>query len=129
MDVLGTSRNTLWTSLFIVYLWVHSFFIYLLQDSTWYVLGVSLTSALDLWRHSNFGITGKSWLYYCLYSWLILPQDHAWHHASHENGGNYGANLKIWDKIHGTYLDYDDFPDSLGVETKLSLSQKLLLPF
>ena len=66
IDVLGTSRNTLWTSFLIIYLWIHPLFIYLLQDSTWYVLGVSLTSALDLWRHSIFTPHRNSLLHRCL---------------------------------------------------------------
>jgi sterol desaturase/sphingolipid hydroxylase (fatty acid hydroxylase superfamily) len=128
MDVLGTSRNTLWTSFFIVYLWIHSLFLYLLQEPYWYILGISLSSALDLWRHSNF--TPKvTWLYYCLSPWLILPQDHCWHHSTNCNRGNYGANLKLWDKLHGTYYQSDTIPDSLGINNSLSLTKKLFLPF
>lgn len=128
MDVLGTSRNTLWTSFLIIYLWVHPLFIYLLQDPTWYVLGVSLTSALDLWRHSNFNPQPKSMVYRCLSPWLILPRDHIWHHASDCIKGNYGANLKLWDRIHGTYFRCENLPELLGIKTNLSLSQKLFLP-
>ena len=32
MDLLGTSRNTLWASFLMIYLWVHALFIYSLQD-------------------------------------------------------------------------------------------------
>ncbi|MBW4618167.1 MAG: sterol desaturase family protein [Cyanosarcina radialis HA8281-LM2] len=128
MDVLGTSRNTLWTSFFIVYLWIHALFIYLLADPTWYILGASLTSALDLWRHSAIAPTSKSLIYRCLSPWLILPQDHAWHHSSDLSGANYGANFKIWDKIHGTYYQSDRLPNSLGIETNLTLAQKLFQP-
>ena len=129
MDVLGTSRNTLWTSLLIIYLWVHALFIYLLQDSSWYMVGVSLSSALDLWRHSVFAPKPTSLFYRWLSPWLILPQNHAWHHASRGICGNYGANFKLWDKMHNTYFECDKAPDLLGVETKLSLTQKLFLPF
>ncbi len=128
MDVLGTSRNTLWTSFLIIYLWVHALFIYLLQDSSWYMVGVSLSSALDLWRHSIFTPTPTSLFYRCLSPWLILPQNHAWHHATSGIAGNYGANFKLWDKMHGTYFECDKAP-SLGVETKLTLNQKLFFPF
>ncbi len=129
MDVLGTSRNTLWTSFFIIYLWIHSLFLYLLQDSYWYILGISLSSALDLWRHSNFTPKVNSWLYHCLSPWLILPQDHCWHHSTNCDRGNYGANFKLWDKIHGTYYKSDHLPDSLGIDNSLSFAKKLFLPF
>lgn len=128
MDVLGTSRNSLWTSFLIIYLWIHPLFIYLLQDPTGYIIGVSITSSLDLWRHSQFILSPESWLYRLLSPWLILPQDHAWHHASNSHCCNYGANLKIWDKLHGTYYQDANPPASLGIETSLTLIQKLLYP-
>jgi sterol desaturase/sphingolipid hydroxylase (fatty acid hydroxylase superfamily) len=129
LDVLGTSRNTLWASFLIVYLWVHSFFLYLLADPTGYLLGVSLTSALDLWRHSQLTIPSKSWLYHYLSPWLILPQDHAWHHSSQSPNCNYGANLKLWDKWHGTYYEESELPTEIGTATSLNFTQKLLFPF
>ncbi|MDZ7957675.1 MAG: sterol desaturase family protein [Aulosira sp. DedQUE10] len=129
MDVLGTSRNTLWTSLLIIYLWIHTLFLYLLTDPTAYLLGVSLTSALDLWRHSRLIISENSWLYRFVFSWLILPQDHAWHHCSEVFNCNYGANFKIWDKLHGTYYQSKELPSAIGISTSLTLSQKLFFPF
>jgi sterol desaturase/sphingolipid hydroxylase (fatty acid hydroxylase superfamily) len=129
MDVLGTSRNTLWTSFLIIYLWIHALFIFLLQNPAWYVLGASLTSVFDLWRHSALAPSPTSLVYRWLSSWLILPQDHAWHHASSCIAANYAANFKLWDKIHGTYYESEKAPDTLGIETHLTLAQKLLLPF
>lgn len=129
LDVLGTSRNTVWASFLIVYLWVHSLFLYLLADRTGYLLGVSLTSALDLWRHSQLIMPSKSWLYRYLSPWLILPQEHAWHHSSQSPNCNYGANLKLWDRLHGTYYAASELPTELGTATCLNLYQKLLFPF
>ncbi|MBF2008395.1 MAG: sterol desaturase family protein [Chlorogloeopsis fritschii C42_A2020_084] len=129
LDILGTSRNTLWTSFFIVYLWIHSLFIYLLQDPSWYILGVSLTSALDLWRHSKISPQPQSFLYQLLSPWLILPLDHAWHHASDHIPGNYGANCKIWDRLHRTHHTPEQAPSSLGIQSHLSLTKKLFFPF
>lgn len=129
LDVLGTSRNTLWASFLIVYLWVHSLFLYLLADPTGYLLGVSLSSALDLWRHSQLTIPSNSWLYRYLSPWLILPQDHAWHHSSQSPDRNYGANLKLWDRLHGTYYEESELPSEIGTATSLTFTQKLLFPF
>ncbi len=129
LDVLGTSRNTLWASFLIIYLWIHALFLYLLAEPTGYILGVSLTSALDLWRHSRLMVPADSWLYRCLSPWLILPQDHACHHSSQSPHSNYGANLKLWDRLHGTYFKNNDLPSELGIITPLSFTQKLLFPF
>ncbi|NJL11283.1 MAG: sterol desaturase family protein, partial [Calothrix sp. SM1_7_51] len=128
MDVLGTSRNTLWTSFLIIYLWIHSLFIYLLSDPSWYIFGVSLTCALDLWRHSRIAPEPTSLIYKLISEWLTLPQDHAQHHCSDNGGANYGANFKIWDKIHSTYRTNNDLPESLGTKSNLSIIQKLFLP-
>ncbi|MCL1463109.1 sterol desaturase family protein [Argonema galeatum] len=129
LDVLGTSRNTIWASFLIVYLWVHSLFLYLLAEPTGYLLGVSLTSALDLWRHSQLIFPSNSWLYRYLSPWLIMPQDHSWHHSSQFPNCNYGANLKLWDRLHGTYYEESELPTEIGTTTSLTFIQKLLLPF
>lgn len=137
MDVLGTSRNTLWSSVFIVYLWVHALMIYLLADPTGYVLGISLTSALDLWRHSQFGPRPGSILHRALSPWLILPQDHAFHHQGlYEERSdrpcqsyNFGANLNLWDRLHHTYRPSLRPAKLLGIPANLSLLQQLLFPF
>lgn len=128
MDVLGTSRNTLWSSFLIVYLWVHGLFIFLLADPRAYLVGVSLTAALDLWRHSRFSPLPESWLWRWLTPWLILPQDHGWHHTSGVITCNYGANFKLWDRVHGTLYQADRWPLQLGQDSRLSLWRKLIYP-
>lgn len=128
-NVLGTSRNTLWTSFLIIYLWVHSLFIYLLIDPTWYILGISLTSALDLWRHSEIEPKSNNLIARFLSPWLILPRDHAWHHSNNSKIGNYGANFKFWDVIHRTNFSNYGPPQNLGIITQLTLTQKLFFPF
>ena len=69
--------------------------------------------------------------------WLMLPQDHGLHHGYHEHHEpnhepqpvNFGANLKVWDKLHGTYQRATTFPKTLGMQTTLTFWQKLLYPF
>jgi sterol desaturase/sphingolipid hydroxylase (fatty acid hydroxylase superfamily) len=129
LDVLGTSRNTLWSSFFILYLWAHGLMLYLLRDPCGYLWGISLTAMLDLWRHSRLGPNPEGWLYRLLSPWLVLPQDHAWHHAQQHHPCNFGANLKLWDQIHRTARHCPDFPHTLGIDTSLNLWQKLLYPF
>ncbi|QUS60520.1 sterol desaturase family protein [Synechocystis sp. PCC 7339] len=133
MDLVSCARNTLWSSLFLPYVWLNSLIIYSLQDARGYILAISCTYLLDLWRHSSLNINKGSLLHYYLNDWLILPQDHGLHHHQISKG-NFGANLKFWDKIHGTYLG--DMPHSqidqlpkIGIKLHLALWQQLFWPF
>lgn len=129
MDVMGTSRNTLWTSFLIVYLWCNGLLVFLLDAPGGYIAGAATTASLDLWRHSTLGpVPGGRWEK-CL-GWLfVLPQDHAAHHADRTIFGNYGANLCLWDKAHGTFLNRGETVERLGVATRLSVTKQLLWPF
>jgi sterol desaturase/sphingolipid hydroxylase (fatty acid hydroxylase superfamily) len=129
LDLFITSRNTLWTSLLIVYVWVNGFFIFLLREPQAYILAVSLTASLDLWRHTAFGLKQKSAFYRLLASLLITPHEHAWHHSNTKSGHNFGANLSLWDKVHRTYYSPAASPEQLGIPTSLTLPRKLLFPF
>lgn len=128
MDMVGTARNTLWSSLLIPYLWANSLLLYLLDNPSGYLTAIALTYLLDLWRHSCLSPQFSSPLYRALNPWLILPQDHATHH-SRTSGGNFGANLKLWDKLHQTYLSPALPKPPLGIDLPLNLFQKLFFPF
>jgi sterol desaturase/sphingolipid hydroxylase (fatty acid hydroxylase superfamily) len=130
-DVLGTSRNTLYSSLFIVYLWANGVFLYLLTDPTWFVAGVTLTAAFDLWRHSTLGPAHGSPAHRLLSLVIVTPADHGWHHSADRFGVNFGANLSLWDRLHGTWLSPDEVaePPRLGVDDGLPLWRRLLWPF
>jgi sterol desaturase/sphingolipid hydroxylase (fatty acid hydroxylase superfamily) len=129
LDVLGTSRNTLWTSFFIVYLWVHPALLFLLEHRSGYALGVAATVALDLWRHSALGPHPGGLLDRVMAPVLILPRDHAWHHGPGAGLGNYGGNLKLWDRLHGTLHPANEPPSRLGIPVEFGLARKLLWPF
>jgi sterol desaturase/sphingolipid hydroxylase (fatty acid hydroxylase superfamily) len=60
---------------------------------------------------------------------IITPNEHIWHHSSDRAGSNFGANLSIWDRMHGTYSNPDHRPESLGIPLQLGLRRKLLFPF
>ena len=127
MDVLTTSRNTVWTSFFIVYLWVNGTLVYLLVDPAPYAAAVTLTAILDLWRHSP--LQPKGTVEKILGSFLILPRDHAWHHSQDVYDVNFGANLNFWDKLHSTWHPSEGQPQELGVKSNISLVSRLLWPF
>lgn len=120
MDVLVTSRNTLWASLFIVYVWVHGLFVHLLVDPSGYVFGVAATACLDLWRHSGAQVSVPG---------LIQPRDHAWHHSLDRANVNYGANWTWWDRLHGTFHRPGPLPVTLGIPTGLSWARTFWWPF
>lgn len=119
MDVLVTSRNTLWASLAIVYVWVNGLFLHLVDDPRGYAAGVTLTAALDLWRHSPWQVAVPG---------LIQPRDHAWHHATERHDVNFGANWTWWDRLHGTFHRPGPAPERLGVPVALPLWRQLLWP-
>lgn len=128
MDMVSTARNTLWSSLFLPYLWANSLMLYLLADPRGYFLAIALTYFLDLCRHSCFTVPTTSRLFALLNPWLILPQDHATHHSRY-GSGNFGANWKLWDKLHHTDTPPLADPLPLGIDLPLTLVEKLWFPF
>jgi sterol desaturase/sphingolipid hydroxylase (fatty acid hydroxylase superfamily) len=129
MDLFITSRNTLWSSLLIVYVWVNGFFIFLLKDPRAFILAVSITASLDLWRHTAFTFKPDSILHQAIAFLFITPNEHAWHHSTHQPNKNFGANLSVWDKLHGTYFSPRQLPKVLGIRSSLNLTRRLLFPF
>jgi sterol desaturase/sphingolipid hydroxylase (fatty acid hydroxylase superfamily) len=129
MDVFITSRNTLWTPLLIVYLWINGLFLFLLRDPGAFIFAASLTASLDLWRHSSFAPRPGSALHRALGRVLITPHEHAWHHSRDHVDCNFGANLSLWDRLHGTYHSPAARAEAFGIPSTLSLKRKLLFPF
>ncbi len=119
MDIFVTSRNSLGTHLLVCYVWVHSATLFLLHDDRGYLLGVALSSALDLWRHSNMRLPAV--LSRVLGRVLILPRHHGWHHAMTSQGENFGANFNMWDRLHGTWqgAPVEDFRVGDGADYEL----------
>jgi sterol desaturase/sphingolipid hydroxylase (fatty acid hydroxylase superfamily) len=129
LDVLGTSRNTLWTSLLIVYVWVNAVLVFVIEERAAYLAAVSLTACLDLWRHSPAGPPAGGRLDRLLGLALITPNDHAWHHARDVADVNFGANLSLWDRAFGTLYRPGRAPAALGVPSPLGLGRRLWWPF
>jgi len=128
MDVMATSRNTIWTSFVILYLWVNGLFLYLTDFNQGFIVAMSLSAALDIWKHSS-SLHNKTRVQYLLSQWgLMTPLDHAWHHSSKLNC-NYGANLNLYDRFHQSYTSEQVYPERLGVNTGLNHWQTLFFPF
>ena len=129
LDLFVTSRNTLWASLLIVYVWVNGLFIYLLKEPAPFILSVAITASLDLWRHTSFGFDPGSRFSRAAALVFITPNEHAWHHSRARARNNFGANLSLWDRLHGTYVRPETGPEELGIPSGLTVSRKLLFPF
>lgn len=130
MNVLIASRNTIWTSFFIVYLWGNGLALFLLKDSSTYLIASALSCGLDLWRHSGFGPRRGAFMDRLLSLFLVTPFQHACHHGGGETvDTNFGANLNLWDKLHGTFAHPQALPETLGLETGLTLGRSLFFPF
>jgi sterol desaturase/sphingolipid hydroxylase (fatty acid hydroxylase superfamily) len=129
LDVLITSRNTVWTSLLIVYVWANGLFIFLLKDPRAFILSASITASLDLWRHTSFFFRPNSARHRTLALFLITPNEHAWHHSADRPNQNFGANLAIWDRLHGTYYNPGVLPQRFGIPSRLTVKRKLFFPF
>ncbi len=129
MDVFITSRNTLWSSLLIVYVWINGLLIFLLKDPTAFILSAALTASLDLWRHTSLTFQPQARLHRLLAGLLITPNEHAWHHSRRQADKNFGANLSLWDRLHGTYARPAALPSVFGIPSSLNLTRKLWFPF
>lgn len=124
MDLLVTSRNSLLSPFLLVYLWMNGLFVFVLQDPTCFIIGMSLTAALDIWRHSGFELEPRF-----LSHVLVMPRHHAWHHSHNRAHTNFGANFVLWDRIHGTYYGQDGYPEKLGIPVRLSVVRKIFFPY
>jgi len=60
---------------------------------------------------------------------LITPHEHAWHHSREAFGCNYGANLSLWDRLHGTYRSPEAPPQALGIDAGEGFLRRAFFPF
>jgi len=112
LDLFMTSRNSVWSSFFIVYFWLNSVLIFLFKDPSGVILGASITAVLDIWRHTDLWASSK-WTAK-LGMVFITPCAHHWHHSRNTVNCNFGANLIIWDHLHGTAKSTEELPVEIG---------------
>lgn len=127
LDIFATSRNSLITSFLFVYVWAQILGMFLLKDSTPFMLGLGFTFALDLWRHS--GIRHNQIIQQILGFALILPEQHVLHHSLSGRTKNYGANFCWWDKLHGTYSSVIIPNQNLEKLSDKNIWRELLVPW
>lgn len=127
LDIFATSRNSLITSFLMVYFWVQILGIFLLKDSTGFMLGLAFTFALDLYRHS--GIRGPLWLNQFLGKFLIVSEHHIYHHSLKGRNRNFGANFSWWDKLHGTFSAETVLNNNLDSLPQGKMMKNILMPW
>lgn len=91
-----------------------------------FLLGLALTFALDLWRHS--GVKTPSIFKRLLGSFLILPEFHILHHSTIGRNKNFGANFNLWDKLHKTFSNKIISNESLERFSEQNIWQEIFLP-
>ncbi len=126
LDVFATSRNGVITSFLFVYVWAQIAGLYFLKDSSAFLAGLTLTFALDLWRHSGLELSNS--FTRVLAHALILPEHHTLHHSYNCRNKNYGANFNWWDKLHGTFSDSRISNSDLEKTMTQNFLRELFLP-
>lgn len=129
MDILNTSRNSLLTHFFLPYLWINSWMLYWLSNPTPYLLAISVTAMLDLWRHSTLYPKKAGLFTRALESVFISPRHHSWHHSRYESRKFFGANFIWWDQLHGTSKQIQDYPSEIGIPLRGSFQDKFFTPW
>ena len=132
VDIWITSRNTLLLHFLFVYFLLNPFFGYLVSRPEAFFAGAMLTASLDILRHSNIDVSrlpGARIVGALLGKILVLPSAHHRHHGSDNFEGNYGANLIIWDRMFGTFLEEKGYPEAYGVREAPSLAEQWLFPW
>lgn len=127
LDIFATSRNSFITSFLMVYVWAQIGAMYFLEDSFAFMLGLAITFALDLWRHSGVNLPHRINQY--LRYFLILPGQHVVHHAPVGRNKNFGANLSWWDNLHGTYSSLDIPNKNLEKLSEENLFKQVFIPW
>lgn len=127
LDIFATSRNSFITSFLILYVWVQVGAMFLLTDSTPFMLGLAFTFGLDLWRHSGLNLPHhiNQYLRYI----LILPGQHVLHHSLSGRNKNFGANFSWWDLLHGTYSVLEVPNKNLEKVSEASIFNQVFMPW
>lgn len=103
MNGIAAFRHSIWECLLSPTFWGSATIAWWLADPSYFFIAGSTGFALDVYRHSSLTSRGNTWIACALRSVLVTPEEHAVHHREPALHANYGANLRIWDRIHRTY--------------------------
>lgn len=129
LDILASSRNTLWSPMVMVYFWLQPLAIFLAQDPAPFLTVAGVGLLINFWGHTNLNLPRNSVLRKIASTFLIQPEDHFWHHSAQNTYCNFATVFNFWDKLHGTWHQPHQAPGKLGFELKLPTWKKLSFPF
>jgi sterol desaturase/sphingolipid hydroxylase (fatty acid hydroxylase superfamily) len=125
LNTVAAGRHSLSESLCSPLHVLHGLVVFLLADPSWYLIGVSTSFALDIWRHSPMTTHQSNAIARAVHALVITPEEHAVHHHTGSRS-NFGANLKLWDRMHGTYQAANGQPAALGEPSSEGVLRLLL---
>lgn len=129
LDVLATPRNTFWSPLLMVYMWVFSLILYLVSNPMWFLIFASIGLLINFWGHTNFNFSKNGLVNKALSLFLITPREHFWHHSTENSYCNFATVFNFWDKIHGTFHGPPMLPKKLGFPINMSITRQVFFPF
>ncbi|HEY9678489.1 MAG TPA: sterol desaturase family protein [Drouetiella sp.] len=124
VNVWATSRNSLVTHFFFVYMLVSPILAYLCDSAEGFFAGAMLTASLDLLRHARINVQLP-----VLDAILLMPRDHHRHHDADRPEANFGANFILWDRLFGTFEPGAHFPTKYSSSNPPSFKTQLLCPW
>lgn len=130
VDIWATSRNSIMTNFFFVYLLINPVLGFLCANPQGFFAAAMLTASLDLLRHTNIDFTRIACMnkVSSLLSFIfVMPKDHHRHHYALAKSTNFGANLIIWDKLFNTFCK-TELPAIYKNEKSLHPLKQLLYP-
>ena len=128
LNILATSRNSLWSPLFMVYFWLQPLAIYLAQDPIPFLTLAGFGLIVNFWGHTGLNLPRNSKIRQIVSLALIQPEDHFWHHSTDNAYCNFATVFNFWDKLHGTWHQPNEAPQKLGFELHQPLWKKLFFP-
>lgn len=129
INPMSATRNSIWSSFFIIYFWSIPLTIFLVKDPSRYLTLEGVALIITFWLHSSFHLPRNSIVTKFFQLFLVLPEDHHWHHSRRNEKCNYGALFNFWDKMHGTWYQPQKSPQELGSPHNLSILKQIFYPF
>ncbi len=128
LDILASSRNTIWSPFFMVYFWLTPLILFLAVNPAPFLTLAGFGLFINFWGHTGFDLRQGSWPERMLSLAIIQPRDHHWHHSAENPHCNFATVFNLWDKAHGTWHAPGYSARTLGFDLPMSLWRQMLFP-